>query len=403
VTAGVALAVILVTGAGLLARTVYNLTTVDAGFDRSRLVTFSMTLSPANYPLPSARAQMFERLLERLRALPGVQGATAMTGLPPTRPLNSQSTGIDNGTVRPEGEFETVAYYQNVMADYFETMGIPIVQGRSFQPADAASSGMVAVVNETLADTFWKGQNPIGKRLRPCCFPGAAGASDDVPWFTVIGVAKDVKQGGVDQKAGTEFYQMIEQRAVSTPPQFRNAPATMNVVLRTTLPLAALSQSIERVVREIDRTVPIVRLREMESVFAESIERPRLLAQMVGAFAGLALLLAAIGTYGVLSYMVTARRREIGIRLALGADRVRVQMHVMKQGLLLTGVGLAVGLAGALGLNRLIRSLLFGVQPTDAPTLAAVAATMALVAATACWLPAWHASRLDPNVVLRDE
>jgi ABC-type antimicrobial peptide transport system permease subunit len=141
----------------------------------------------------------------------------------------------------------------------------------------------------------------------------------------------------------------------------------------------------------------------MESVFAESIERPRLLAQMVGAFAGLALLLAAIGTYGVLSYMVTARRREIGIRLALGADRVRVQMHVMKQGLLLTGVGLAVGLAGALGLNRLIRSLLFGVQPTDAPTLAAVAATMALVAAMASWLPAWRASRLDPNVVLRDE
>ena len=141
----------------------------------------------------------------------------------------------------------------------------------------------------------------------------------------------------------------------------------------------------------------------MEGVFAESIQRPRLLAQLIGAFAGLALLLAAIGTYGVLSYMVTARRREIGIRLALGADRSRVQMHVMKQGLLLTAIGLVVGLAGALGVNRLIRSLLFGVQPTDVPTLAAVAATMALVAAMACWLPAWRASRLDPNVVLRDE
>ena len=129
----------------------------------------------------------------------------------------------------------------------------------------------------------------------------------------------------------------------------------MNVVLRTTLPPAALSQTIERVVREVDRTVPIVRLRDMESVFAESIERPRLLAQLVGAFAGLALLLAAIGTYGVLSYMVTARRREIGIRLALGADRSRVPLQVMKQGLLLTAIGLVVGLAGALGLNRLIR------------------------------------------------
>jgi ABC-type antimicrobial peptide transport system permease subunit len=262
---------------------------------------------------------------------------------------------------------------------------------------------MVAVVNETLANTFWKGQNPIGHRLRPCCFPGAGSASDDVPWFTVIGVARDVKQGGVDQKAGTEFYQFIDQRAISNPTPFRNAPATMNVVLRTTLPLAALSQTLQQVVREVDRTVPIVRLREMESVFDESIERPRLLAQLVGAFAGLALLLATIGTYGVLSYMVTARRREIGIRLALGADRSLVQLHVMKQGLLLTAIGLVVGLAGALGMNRLIRSLLFGVQPTDVPTLAAVAATMALVAATACWLPASRASRLDPNVVLRDE
>jgi putative ABC transport system permease protein len=403
VTAEVALAVMLVIGAGLLARTVYNLTTVDAGFDRSRLVTFSMTLSPVNYPLPSARAQMFQRLLERLRGVPGVRAATAMTGLPPNRPVNAQDTDIDNYTAPAEGPGENVDYYQNVMSGYFETMGIPIVQGRSFQPADAAASGMVAVVNEALVNTFWKGQNPIGRRLRPCCFPGAAGPSDQVPWFTVIGVAKDVKQGGVDRKTGTEFYQLVDQRAVSNPPPFRNAPATMNVVLRTTLPPAALSQTLERVVREIDRTVPIVRLREMEAVFAESIERPRLLAQLVGAFAGLALLLAAIGTYGVLSYMVTARRREIGIRLALGADRFRLQMHVMKQGLLLTTIGLLVGLAGAFGANRLIRSLLFGVQPTDVPTQATVAATIALVAGMACWLPAWRASRLDPNEVLRDE
>jgi predicted permease len=332
-----------------------------------------------------------------------VQGATAMTGLPPNRPLNSQDTDIDNYAAPPEGPGENVAYYQNVMSDYFETMGIPIVQGRSFQRADAASSGMVAVVNETLVDTFWKGQNPIGQRLRPCCFPGAAGPSDDVPWFTVIGVAKDVKQGGVDQKAGTEFYQLIDQRALSNPPPFRNAPATMNVVLRTTFPLAALSQTLERVVREVDRTVPIVRLREMEDVFAESIERPRLLAQLVGAFGTLALLLAAIGTYGVLSYTVTARRREIGIRLALGAGRSRLQMQVMKQGLVLAAIGLLVGLAGAVGVNRLIASLLFGVQPTDGPTLVTVIATITLVATMACWVPAWRASRVDPIEVLRDE
>jgi len=218
----------------------------------------------------------------------------------------------------------------------------------------------------------------------------------------VIGVAKDVKQGGIDQQAGTEFYQFIDQR-VNGPAPFRAAPATMNMVLRTTLPPAGLSQTIERVVRDVDRTVPIVRFRDMNSVFAETISRPRLLAQLVGAFAGLALLLAAVGTYGVLSYMVTERRREIGIRLALGADRARVVAQIMKHGLVLTAVGVTGGLAGALALNRLLASLLFGVKPTDATTLAAVITVIVLVAAVASWLPASRASRLDPNVVLRDE
>ena len=215
------------------------------------------------------------------------------------------------------------------MSDYFETMGIPIVQGRSFQPADAASTGMVAIVNETLVNTFWKGRNPIGLRLRPCC-------GDQVPWFTVVGVAKDVKQGGVDQKTGTEFYFFIDQTS-RVPSPLAISPATMNVVLRTTLPPDALAQTIERVVRDTDRTVPIVRLRDMDTVFAESIRRPRLLAHLLGAFAGLALLLAAIGTYGVLTYMVAERRREIGIRMSLGADRSSVLAQIMKQGLVLTG------------------------------------------------------------------
>ncbi|HLG55455.1 MAG TPA: ABC transporter permease [Vicinamibacterales bacterium] len=391
----VALAVMLVIGAGLLVRTVYNLTNVDAGFDRSRLVTFSITLPPASYPRPSARGQLFQRLLDNLRGVAGVQAATAMSGLPPNRPLNANDTDIDNYTAPKEGPAEVVDYYQNVMSDYFETMGIPIVQGRSFQPADAASPGMVAVVNETLANTFWKGQDPIGRRLRQ-------GWNPQIPWYTVIGVAKDVKQGGVDRETGTEFYFFVDQIAAATPP-FNNAPVTMNVVLRTTLPPAALSRTIEGVVSSADRTVPIVRLQEMEDVFAESIRRPRLLAQLVGAFAGLALLLAAIGTYGVLSYMVAERRREIGIRLALGAERSSVLAQIMKQGLVLTAIGVLAGLAGAFGLNRLIASLLFGVQPMDATTLVGVIASITLVAAFACWLPAWRASRLDPSLVLRDD
>ena len=390
VMAEVALAVMLVIGAGLLLRTVYNLTKVDGGFDRSRLVTFSMSLPQAT-STAAGRLQTYQRLLEKLRAVPGVQGATAMTGLPPNRPLNANDTDIDGYTAPPEGPYENVDYYQAVMSDYFDTMGIPIVQGRSFERADAASSGRVAIVNETLVNTFWKGKNPIGQRLRPCC-------GDQIPWFTVVGVAKDVKQGGIDQKTGTEFYQFVEQFA-----QGPGGPETMNVVLRTTLQPGALTQTIQEAVRDVDRSVPVVRFQGMEDVFAESIRRPRLLAQLIGAFAGLALLLAAVGTYGVLSYMVAERRREIGIRLALGADHSRVMGQIMRQGLVLTAVGVAAGLAGALGLNRLIASLLFGVQPTDATTMVGVVATIAVVAAFACWVPAWRASRLDPNVVLRED
>jgi predicted permease len=395
VVAEVALALMLVIGAGLLLRTVANLTNVDAGFDRSRLVTFSMALPVADYPQAPARAALFQRLLEKLRTVPGIQAATAMSGLPPNRPLNANDTDIDNYTAPPEGPFENVDYYQNVMTDYFETMGIPIVAGRSFQPSDAASTGLVAVVNETLVNTFWKGLNPIGQRLRPCC-------GDQVPWFTVVGVAKDVKQGGVDQKTGTEFYLFVDQTA-QVPPPFANAPGLMNIVLRTTLPPASLRTAIDAAVRDADPSVPVVRLREMNAVFDESIRRPRLLAQLLGGFAFLALLLAAIGTYGVLSYMVAERRREIGIRMALGAAQGSVLGQVMKQGLLLTLVGVVIGLSGALGLNRLIASLLFGVQPTDPLTIAGVVATITLVAAIACWLPAWRASRLDPNIVLRQE
>lgn len=391
VVAQVAFAVLLVIGAGLLIQTVYNLTGFDAGFDRSRLVTFSMTLPMANSE-PDTRAQAYQRVLDRLRSVPGVLGTAAMSGLPPNRTPDALATPIENYTSDDGRHFEIIGYYQFVMGDYFGTMGIPIVAGRGFERTDNASQGKAAIVNETLAKRIWKGQNPIGQRLRP---PGGSfGASDNV-WHTVIGVAKDVRQRGVERPAGTELYVSLDQHGVS--------PPSMNVVMRTTLPPAALSGTIERVVREVDPAVPVVRLRDMDSVFAESIRRPRLLAQLLGVFAGLALLLAAIGTYGVLSYMVTERRREIGIRIALGAARSHVLTQIMKQGLQVTAMGVTIGLAGALAVNRLIASLLFGVQPTDIVTIAFVIATITAVAVVASWLPAWRASRLDPNVVLRDE
>jgi predicted permease len=391
VMAQVAFAVMLVIGAGLLIRTVYNLTRIDTGFDRSRLVTFSMTLPMANSE-PETRAQAYRRVLDRLRSVPGVFGTAAMSGLPPNRTPDAIATPIENYTSDDGRPFAIVDYYEFVMGDYFGTMGIPIVAGRAFERTDNASRGKVAVVNETLAKRIWKGQNPIGRRLRP---PGGSfGASDDA-WHTVIGVAKDVRQRGVDRPAGSELYVSLDQHDV--------APPSMNVVMRTTLPPASLSRTIERVVREVQPSVPVVRLRDMDSVFAEAIRRPRLLAQLLGCFAGLALLLGAIGTYGVLSYMVTERRREIGIRVALGATRSHVLIRVMKEGLQVTAFGLSIGLAGALALNQLIASLLFGVQPMDTVTIAVVIATIIAVALVASCLPAWRASRIDPSVVLRDE
>ena len=391
VVAQVAFAVMLVIGAGLLVQTVQNLTRIDAGFDRSRLVTFSMTLPMANSD-PDTRAQAYQRVLGGLRSIPGVLAAAAMSGLPPNRTPDAIATPVENYTSDDGRPFAIVDYYQFVVGDYFGTMGIPIVAGRGFERTDNASQGKVAIVNEALAKRLWNGQNPIGRRLRP---PGGSfGASADV-WHTVIGVSKDVRQRGVERPAGTELYVSLDQHGVS--------PPSMNVVMRTTLPPAALSGTIERVVREIDPAVPVVRLRDMDSVFDESIRRPRLLAQLLGAFAGLGLLLAGIGTYGVLSYMVTERRREIGIRVALGATRSHVLAQVMKQGFQVTALGVIIGLAGALAVNRLMASLLFGVQPTDIATIAFVIATITTVALVASWLPAWRASRVDPNIVLREE
>src|SRR6185436_4010770 len=249
VMAEVALAVMLVIGAGLMIRTVYNLSVVDAGFDRARVVTFQMALATADYPQPAQRAQLYQRLIEKLRGVAGVQGVSAMQGLPPNRPLNANDTDIGNYTAPPEGPFENVDYYQSVMTGYFETMGIPIVKGRGFEPSDAAS-GPVVIVNETLVNTFWKDRDPIGQTLKP----GLARFAD-VPDFRVIGVAKDVKQGGVDKKTGTELYLLVDQVALAPPP-ITNSPGTMNVVLRTTLPPATLRTQIESIVRDADASVP---------------------------------------------------------------------------------------------------------------------------------------------------
>jgi predicted permease len=392
VIAETALAVVIVVAAGLLLRTVWNLTKADAGFDRSRLVTFSVTL-PRTAFNNLDRVRAYQEIVEKLRAVPGVTAASAMSLLPLDRQFLRNATELTGSTYQPTQMVPID--YQRVMSGFFEATRVPILQGRGFQPADAADPGGVAVINETMARIYWGGRNPIGQHLRP---------GGTTPWFTVIGVAKDVKQAAIDQPVGPEAYLLIDQLATDSPTTWvAISPTTMHLVVRTVLPPASLAPSIARVVRGISPNVPVAKLRDMEDVLSESIRRPRLLAQLVSTFGVLALLLAAIGTYGVLSYAVTAHRREIGVRMALGAGRYDVIGQVLKDGLLMTSIGLGAGIAAALGLAHLMKPLLFDVSSTDGATLAAVALTLAIIAAIAAGLPAWRASRVDPNIVLREE
>ena len=394
----VALAVVLVVGAGLMVRTVLNLMNVDAGFDRSRLVTFGVALPAATYSTFDRQVQVYQRLVDRLGGMPGVDNVSIVSGLPPRRQANGFGTDVEGYTPRRD-VLDVVDYYQTVTAGYFEAMRIPIVRGRTFREADRIGAA-VAVVNETFARTFWKDADPIGRHVRPRF-------GERTPWVTVVGVAKDVKQGGVDQATGTELYFLLEQlpRIFTTFPILRSITdsGTMNIVLRSGLPMATLQPAIASAVREADPSLPIIGLRPMDDVISGSLRQPRMLMHLFGGFAGLALLLAAIGTYGVLSYLVTQRRREIGIRMALGAGRETILRSVMVHGLTLTLIGLAAGLAAALVMTRLMEALLFEVSPNDPATLAGVTALIIVVAGVASLVPAVRATCVDPIVALRDE
>jgi predicted permease len=389
VMAEVALAVVLVVGAGLLLRSFWNLMRVDAGFDRSRLSTFGLVLPNAAYPDAQRRIDAFGRLLDRIRRIPGVTSVAAMTGLPPSRPVNANDTDFE-GVAIEGGPIHNVDYYNNVTVDYVDAMKIPVVAGRAFEETDV-TGGPVALVNEALARKFYPDTSPIGRGIRP--------PNPKLPFARIVGVLKDLKQGGVDGPAGTEVFFLADQ----APRHFAFAPTNMNIVVRSEVPYETLAPQLRAAVREIDATLPVVRMRTMDEVFGDAVARPRFLALLLTLFAALALALAAVGTYGILSYIVTERRQEIGIRMALGADRSAVLTMILRQGLLLTGVGLAAGIAGSFLVNRALGSLLFNVRPTDPGTIALVTAIIGGVALFACLIPAHHATRVDPLVVLRQE
>ena len=389
VVAEIALAVMLVIGAGLLIRTFKNLTSVDAGFDVENRVTFGLVLPQATYPDSQRVVQVIAELSRKLDEIPGVERVSGMQGLPPQRPVNANDVNIEGYTPGPGDPPSNVDYYQTVTQGYFETMGIKILKGRAFEVGDAIG-GPVVIINESMAKRFYQDKDPIGRRLNPFFGP-------NTPLFTIIGVARDVKSGGLEAPAGTELYFNHEQ----LPRIVGFAPRQMNLVLEVSRPLSSLTPSIRQAVTGIDPGLPIVQLRTMEDVVGASLTRQRFLSLLLGIFAGVALLLAAIGTYGILAYMVSERQREIGIRMALGAGNSQVVGLVFQQGITIALVGIAVGVAGALALSRLTRSLLYGVDPADPATFGVVAGVIVVVATAACLIPMRRATRVDPLTAIR--
>jgi putative ABC transport system permease protein len=373
VIAELALALVLLIGAGLLLKSFWRLLRVDPGFRAENLLTATVDLPASRYGEPHQIAAFYQNLFERTAALPGVLGATGIDIPPLSGGYSCNSFSIDDGSSSHAEDVPCIEY-RTVGPGYFETLGIPIVQGRSFQSTDAP----VAIVNETLARALWPDRNPLGNRI-------TLGFEEQTP-HTIVGVVKDVRHFGLQSAAAPEVYVSYLQHPTSA----------MTVVLRTTDDPARLRTSLAEQVRSLDPELPISRVEGLESRVAQSIAQPRLRTELLLLFALLALALAAVGVFGVISYSVVRRTREIGVRMALGAGRSEVLRLVLGQTLAYAGAGLALGLAAALALTRLLASLLFEVGHTDPAIFAASAAVLLAVAGLAGYLPARQASRLEP-------
>jgi predicted permease len=387
----VTLAAVLVLGGGLLIRSFIELQRVDPGFQPRGLLTMEISLPPASYPKPVQVAAFVDRLTDRLSALPGVEAAAVMNGLPPRREVDANDTTFEGVPMDPKGPPHNVDFWQFASRDYFRAMRIPLVAGRFFSAQDDPQGSGVAVINETLARTFYPGRNPIGRRVKGY---GAGGK-----WLTIVGIARDVKQQGLDQKTGTELY-FLESQAPAT---VDGTPYTFYVVLRSPRDPMLLAGPARAEIRRLDPSLPVAHLQPMERVLGQSMARQRFVTLLVMLFALVALALAAVGTYGVLAYGVEQRTQEIGVRMALGAEVRGILAMVLRQGLGLVAAGLLLGLALAVVLRRVLASQLFGISPTDPLTLAGVAAILTLAAAAACYLPARRAAAIAPAVALRHE
>ena len=388
VVSQVAVALVLLVGAGLLIRSFVRLRAVDPGFRPDHVLTMRLTLPQSRYAEDGQVAAFYDDLLRRTSALPGVQSSATISNLPMGGDNASASFAIEGQNV-PEGQPSPHGDSHVVSQDYFRTLGIPLVQGRVFEPGDGPDATQVAAIDQVLADRYWPKGDALGHRMR-LFFEG----SDDKPvWRTIVGVVGHVKKYGLDGRVKEQYYM----------PSTQMPRRGMTLVLRTATDPASLIGAVRGALRDLDGGLPMFRVETMEQVVDDTLVTRRFSMLLLGTFAAVALVLAAVGLYGVISYSVAQRTREIGIRMALGARSGDVVRMVVRHGLTLTAIGLTLGVGAALGLTRFLASLLFAVPPNDAPTFLAIAAILAGVAAAASFLPARRASRIDPMRALRDE
>jgi putative ABC transport system permease protein len=385
VVSEIALALVLLVGAGLMIRSLQRLQAVDPGFDSDHLMTMRFSLPAQKYP--RAQAEVFnQQFRERLRALPGVQAASLSTDLPLSGDTSAGPIELEGQTVVP-ADSEVRMYRHRVTPQFFATLGIPLAKGRDFTAGDHAQAPNVVIISEALARRYWPGEDPIGKRLRE---EGA-----DNPWCSVVGVVADVKYRGLPQNpnADPDVYFPLLQRPNNN----------LSLAVRTEADPASLTAAIRSELQKLDPDLPVFGVTTMAQRVANQTTQARFSTWLLGIFGGLALVLAAVGIYSVMAYAVEQRTNEIGIRLALGARAGDVLRLVIGQGMRLALLGVALGVSAALALTQLMKRLLFGVAAADPLTYAVITLSLAIVALLACWIPARRATQVDPIIALRCE
>jgi putative ABC transport system permease protein len=380
--------------AGLLIKSFAQLQRVSVGFNQQHLLTMQVTLPPAQYSKPSDVLGFYREAGERLTALPGVIAAAGISNVP-LAGGGPQFIFSVEGRPLPTPADAPLASYRIVTGDYFATMNIPLIKGRTFTDADKEDSLQVVAVNQNMAEMMWPGEDPVGKRLTV----GVPLPGDKPDYATVVGVVGNVKHTSIAGETGMQMYQPVTQ----TPFLGLGFGRTMNFILRTQLEPTTLTESARAVIAGLNPRLPVANVKTMETIISESVAANRFNMSLFGLFAVIAMSLTIVGVFGVMNYAVTQRTQEIGIRMALGAQPGQVRALILKQGLVLSAVGLGVGLGGALLVTRLLASLLFSVSATDPMILTAVALLLAAVALLTCYIPARRATKVDPIIALKHE